>query len=102
MQVNGVNLMHVPAKDVNAYGRALLDLLFTKHEQKALVIFESKTTSKQPLDPAQVEKIFGENSQSLYVSLIIYYVCYFSKDRQTKQKKIYCTLKTRLATVYNC
>lgn len=35
MQVNGVNLLRIPSKDAYAYGRTLLDHLFTKQEQKA-------------------------------------------------------------------
>ena len=37
MYVDGVNLLRVPAKDASAYGRALLDLLFSKQEQMASV-----------------------------------------------------------------
>ena len=59
-QVNGINLLKQPAKDVCAYARNLLDFLFTKTEQKASVLFKSKKTEKPPLDPARVGIIFGE------------------------------------------
>ena len=58
-KVDGINLLRVPAKDVNAYGRALLDLLFTKQEQKSSIVMKSKS-SKPPLDQARVEKMFGK------------------------------------------
>ena len=59
-QVDGVNLLRIPAKDVNAYGRALLDLLFTKQEQKTSIVMKSKKSSKPPLDQSRVEKMFGK------------------------------------------
>ena len=59
-KVDGINLLRVPAKDVNAYGRALLDLLFTKQEQKSSIVMKSKKNSKPPLDQARVEKMFGK------------------------------------------
>ena len=55
-----MNLLRVPAKDASAYGRALLDLLFTKQEQKASIVLKSKKTKKPPLDPVRVEKMFGK------------------------------------------
>ena len=33
-----MNLLRVPAKDACAYGKALLDLLLTKQEQKMSVV----------------------------------------------------------------
>ena len=59
-QVNEVNLLRVPAKDAYAYGCALLDLLFTKQEQKTSVVTKTKKSEKPPLDPKRVEKLFGE------------------------------------------
>lgn len=49
----------MPAKDASAYGKALLDLLFTKQEQMSVVL-KSKKTKKPPLDPMRVEKMFGK------------------------------------------
>lgn len=59
-QVDGINLLGVPAKDVNTCGQALLDLLFPKWEQKTSVVMKSKKSSKPPLDQALVEKTFGK------------------------------------------
>lgn len=61
-QVNDVNLLKIPAKDVYSYGRSLLDLLFTKEEQKSSVVFKTKKSEKPPLSPRRVEKMFGEYS----------------------------------------
>ena len=71
-QVNGVNLLRVPAKDAKAYGRALMDLLFTKHEQKASVVLKSKKTTKPPLDPARVEQMFGKIVPSYMLGIVCY------------------------------
>ena len=60
IQVDGVNILRVAAKYAKAYGRALVDLLFMKHEQKASVVSKSKTTTKPPLDLARVEQMFGK------------------------------------------
>ena len=38
----------------------MLDVLFTKHEQKASVVLKSKKTAKPPLDQARVELMFGK------------------------------------------
>ena len=67
--------MRVPAKDAKAYGRALLDLLFTKHEQKASVVLKSKKTTKPPLDPARVEQMFGKIVQPCLLSIEFYILC---------------------------
>ena len=68
----------MPAKDAKAYGRALLDLLFTKHEQKASVVLKSKKTTKPPLDPARVEKMFGKIVCHVYE--YIFYVYFVSVE----------------------
>ena len=61
MQVNGVNLMRIPSKDAYAYGRALLDQLFTKEEQKQSIVLKSKKSVKPPLSPKRVEKCLVNN-----------------------------------------
>jgi hypothetical protein len=66
--------LRVPAKDVNAYGRALLDLLFTKQEQKTSIVMKSKKSSKQPLDQSRVEKMFGKINK---IAAKIYVVHFF-------------------------
>ena len=58
---DGISLLRIPSKDASAYGRALLDTLFTKAEQKAHVLFKTSKSNKPPLDRAQVELMFGKN-----------------------------------------
>ena len=54
-----MNLLRIPAKDAYAYGRALLDHLFTKQEQKSSIVLKTKKSDKPPLSPVRVEKMFG-------------------------------------------
>ena len=62
MQISGdVNLLRIPSKDAYAYGRALLDQLFTKHEQKTSIVLKSKKSAKPPLSPKRVEQMFGKS-----------------------------------------
>ena len=53
-QVNGVNLLHIPARDAYAYGLQLMDALFTKQELAGSLIFKSKKSEKQGLDQDRV------------------------------------------------
>ena len=46
MQVNGVNILRLSAKDVYAYGLQLIDVLFTKEEQSRSLLFSSKKSPK--------------------------------------------------------
>ena len=41
MQWNDINLLNIHAKDAYAYSRALLDVLFTKKEQKESILFQT-------------------------------------------------------------
>ena len=57
-----INLLLIPAKDYLSYGRALLDLLFSKPEQKE-GLFHIKVGSKclRPLlDRQRVQLIYGK------------------------------------------
>ena len=63
MQVNGVNLQRIPARDAYSYGLALLDALFSRDELGQSLVFRSKKSSKPGLDPLRVEKLFGEFSK---------------------------------------
>ena len=51
--------MHMPAKDMCAYGRALLDVLFSK-EQARSVLVKTPKSSKPPLAPQRVQLLFGK------------------------------------------
>ena len=64
-QVDGINLLQMPARDMAAYGRSLLDVLFTKEEQGSCVILKTKKSIKPPLSPRRVQKLFGKKSYAL-------------------------------------
>ena len=57
----------MPARDMCAYGRALLDVLFTKEEQAKSTVLRSKKSDKPPLAPERVQILFGKNSLKLNV-----------------------------------
>lgn len=59
LQWNGINLLKIECKDAYAYGRSVLDILFTKSEQKGSVILATNKTSKPHLDPERVGLLFG-------------------------------------------
>lgn len=60
LQVDGINLLRIPSRDAGAYGRALLDILFSKAEQRSHVLFKSSKSNKPPLDHVKVELMFGK------------------------------------------
>ena len=65
-QVDGINLLQMPARempaiDMTAYGRSLLDVLFNKEEQGSSVVIKTKS----PLSPRRVQKKFGKKSYVL-------------------------------------
>ena len=64
MQVNGVNILRLSAKDVYAYGLQLIDILFTKEEQSQSLLFASKRSSKPALERERVDKLLGEYNYS--------------------------------------
>lgn len=69
MQKNGIYLLKIEAKDSYAYGRNLLDVLFTKSEQKNGILLQSKKSSKPALDPERVQLLFGMFFKSLCKNL---------------------------------
>ena len=60
LQYNGINLLRVTAKEATAYGRSLLDLLFTKTEQKQSLLYSSKKSNKPALDREKVDLLMCE------------------------------------------
>jgi len=44
-QLNGVNLLQLSAKDAYAYGRSLLDALFSKEELAKSLVYKSKKSN---------------------------------------------------------
>ena len=55
----------MPARDMTAYGRSLLDVLFSKEEQGSSVVLKTKKSIKPPLSPRRVQKLFGKKSYAL-------------------------------------
>lgn len=60
VQVNGINILRLSARDVYAYGLQLIDILFTKEEQSHSLLFSSKKSSKPGLDKERVDRLLGE------------------------------------------
>lgn len=59
LQVNGVNLKLLPARDAYSYGLALMEVLFTTQEMASSLLLPSKRSPKPPLEAAKVEKLLG-------------------------------------------
>ena len=76
-QVDGINLLQMPARDTAAYGRSLLDVLFTKEEQGSCVILTTKKSIKPPLSPRRVQKLFGMH---YYEYIAVKYCLFFLLD----------------------
>lgn len=62
-----MNLLRIPSKDAYSYGRALLDQLFTKQEQKPAVVLKSSKSSKPALSPRRVELMFGKYCVCMHI-----------------------------------
>ena len=60
MQVNGINILRLSARDAYAFGLQLLDILFTKEELSGSLLFKSKKSSKPGLDRERVDQLLGE------------------------------------------
>lgn len=60
VQVNGINILRLSARDVYAFGLQLLDIFFTKEEQSRSLLFSSKKSSKPGLDRERVDRLLGE------------------------------------------
>ena len=80
IQVNGVNLLTMPARDAYSYGLSLLDVYSTKEELQKSLIYKSKSSDKPPLDPARVQKLMG----TLHPARLLYFnhsFCLFFPSR---------------------
>ena len=62
LKVNGINLLKVHATDEFAYGRLLLDTLFTRAELKDSLVFKSTKSEKPGLDKKRVELLLSKLS----------------------------------------
>ena len=45
---------------MTAYGRSLLDILFSREEQGSSVVLKTKMSPKPPLSPGRVQMLFGK------------------------------------------
>ena len=61
LKVKGINLLKVHAADEFAYGRMLLDTLFTRAELKESLVYKSKLSEKPGLDTKKVELLLSSN-----------------------------------------
>ena len=60
-QYSGHNLLKVQAKDEKAYGKALLDVLFSKDEQ-ATGLVVATNSGRPSLDEDKVHLLFGKSA----------------------------------------
>ena len=67
-KVNGIDLLNIPAYDANSYGRGLLDVSFTKEEQKNSIVLKSHKSQKPPLDPECVQKLLGKLTNLMVIA----------------------------------
>jgi hypothetical protein len=59
-----MNILHIPAKDAYAYGRRLIEILFTKEERMESLVFKSDRSEKRGLPPERVELMLGKSPPS--------------------------------------
>ena len=52
-------MQHIPSKNAYAYGRSILDVLFTKEELGRSVVVKSKKSDKEPLPLEKIQLLFG-------------------------------------------
>eukprot|EP00731_Ephydatia_muelleri_P010460 Em0005g1046a len=55
--VNGVNVLHLPAKTPYLFGLQLLDMLFSRAELSSSLLFKSTKSERGVLDPTKVSRI---------------------------------------------
>ena len=60
LKVNGINLLNLHASDELAYGRMLLDALFTRTELKDFLVFATIRSEKAGLDRCRVEMLLSK------------------------------------------
>ena len=58
--MNGINLLNLHASNEPAYGRTLLDALFSRNELKESLLFTSKKSDKPGLDRRKVELLLSK------------------------------------------
>lgn len=60
LQINGVSIFQVPARDVYSFGLTLLDMLFSREELGKSLLLPTSKSSKPGLDKDRVDKLFGK------------------------------------------
>ena len=69
VQVNGINIMHVSARDVYAFGLQLIDIMFTKEEQSSLLFASKKSKTRVRLHRERVDRLLGQVPFGLNVTM---------------------------------
>ena len=59
LQINGVNVLQVPARDVYSFSLTLLDMLFSREELGKSLLLPTSKSSKPALEKDRVDKLFG-------------------------------------------
>ena len=59
-KVNGVDIRHVHASTAMAYGRILLDILFTRQDLQGSVIFPTPRSNRPALDSKKVDLLISK------------------------------------------
>lgn len=60
LKVNGINLLNLHATNELAYGKMLLDTLFTRTKLKESLLFASKKSEKPGLDRRKMELLLSK------------------------------------------
>jgi hypothetical protein len=60
LQVNGVNLLRLPARDAYSYALSLVDVLYKKEDLSSSLLFRSSKSDKPGLPKLGVDKLFGK------------------------------------------
>ena len=96
--MNGVSVLQIPARDAYAYGRSLLEVIFSKEELSKSVIFKTKKSNKPPLRSEGVQLMFGKLVWLRYQaeSYILIYVLSDCIDRRYKEKYEYSKMLVTL------
>ena len=66
LKVNGINILKLHAGTAEAYGRMLLDMLFTRNELKESLLFASARSEKKGLEQRKVELLLSKLTTILY------------------------------------
>ena len=78
-QVNRVNILHVRASTPLAYGRVLLDIIFSRSELKESIMFRHFKSSKPPLNRQKVDLLFSKlivtTTEFKWIFFLFYGLC---------------------------